>query len=174
MKRTIPTLVAILALLAVSAEGCPDEGGSSSKPEKPPAVPAPAKGDGGGGGAQPAPVQGDPSAHNTQPGELDVSIEWASENKKTPLCEWSLNAPGVGQPCANIATPERAVPNGLYLGLWDHLASTTAKAGDVVYLSARGNIGSNWIKCYAHWKGAMHTFPFDDAHKSCGGTWTLP
>jgi hypothetical protein len=172
-RRAATILAGVLVFMALTAEeGCAPSDGSS-KPEPKPPAPAAGAQHADPGAAQPAPVQGDPSAHNTQPGELDLSIEWASENKKTPACEWSLNAPGVGQPCANMATPEKAVPNGLYLGLWEHTVSTSAKAGDVVFLTARGNIGSNWVKCYAYWKGQQHAFPFDDGRKQCGGTWTL-
>jgi hypothetical protein len=174
MRRTIAGLAAVLALFATTAEGCPEDkkpsGKASHAPAVPPAVPPGAGKGGDGKGEQPAPVQGDPSAHNTQPGELDLHVEWQAETTRTPGCEWSLNNPGVGNPCANIAKPEKAHPSDkLYLGFWEH--ETKARTGDVVWLSAQG-VGYDSLKCSYHWKGQYFDLP-DDGGRHCGGTATL-
>lgn len=156
--------VGLAVMLALTA--CQPEAGGAHPHQNPPA--------GGAhhaepGNAQPAPAPGDPGAHNTQPGEVDLHVEWASENKKTPACEWSMNAPGKGHPCESLREAHQEAPGMDYLGLWEY--TTTGKAGDVVFLSAQGNIGTKWIKCSVFWKGAYHGLP--DAGKRCGGTYTL-
>lgn len=168
MKRQIVVLAAVLALLALGAADCePEKGGSTQRQPNPPAAGQQPKA--GNGAQQPAPVQGDPSAHNTQPGEVDLHVEWGSENRKTPACEWSINAPGHGHVCENMERPEQVDGKGDYLGLWEY--ETTGKAGDVVWLSAQGNIGNKWINCSVAWKGKYHPLP--SSGNRCGGTFTL-
>lgn len=104
------------------------------------------------GAQQPAPVQADPSAHNDQPGEVDLHVSWTSENKHTPACEWSKNAPGQGHPCEGLRD---AVKEGRdYIGLWER--EEHGKAGDVFELSAQGWAGTKSIECAIFWKGAYH------------------
>lgn len=162
-------IVAFIALGAMLLSGCgtPDKENNHSTQRRPGAGAQPAQPQ--GGAQQPAPVQGDPGAHNNQPGELDFHVEWASENRKTPACEWSVNAVGVGKPCAKIETPEQVDGKGDYFGLWEH--TEKAKAGDIAWLSAHGNMGTKWIKCSISWKGSYHELPSKGKH--CGGTFTL-
>jgi hypothetical protein len=166
VRRIIALGVALSLLLSMS--GCdPAQDGKHSTPQKPRAGNAPPPVN--PGHAQPAPVQGDPSAHNTQPGEIDLSVEWASENKRTPACEWSLNAPGQGHVCENLKEGKQESPGEDYFGLWEY--TWTGKPGDVVFLTAQGNFGNKWIKCFIYWKGAPHELPAAGNH--CGGTYTL-
>lgn len=160
-------LVAVLAALALLLGACEPEGGQPSterRPGAPQAHTPPA-----GGGQQPAPVQGDPGAHNTDPGELDLHVEWISQNRKTPACEWSLNAPGRGHVCENMQPGVQEPGVVDYIGLWEY--ETMAKAGDVVWISAQGNIGNKSITCAYHWKGVYHELP--SSGNRCGGTATL-
>lgn len=151
MRHTRIVGVAIMALLLMLT-GCDDPNAAAPHATKAPAA--------GGhqpaaptGAAQPAPVQADPSAHNTQPGELDLHVEWTSENTKTPACEWSHNGPS--QPCANMEKPEKE--GGLdYIGLWEHTVPG-AKTGDTVTIAAQGSIGVKSIDCSVYWKGAYHS-----------------
>lgn len=165
-RRAAAVLAGVLVFLALTAEdGCGNGDGKHETPRRPGAggvqPPAPAK----PGAAQPAPVQGDPSAHNEQPGELDLHVEWSGE--RSPACEWSINRPGVGQQCTDLGISQHE--DGEWLGLWEH--TVTAKAGDVVFLSAEGARGTKWIKCAYFWKGAYHSLP--DSGTRCGGTATL-
>lgn len=171
MRRIAAALTALCLALTLSA--CDPE--SAKRGENPGKAPAAGqgqhKGD-DGQGAQPAPVQGDPSAHNTQPGELDLHVEWESENRLLPACTWGLNSPaGADQPCANVAKPHQADGKGNYIGLWEHTVS--AKSGDVVVLSAEGNRGTVWVECAISWKGKYHSLGAA-GQKRCGGTYTLP
>lgn len=165
MKKALALLLACtLALAACEPEG--GGGGTAPAKPKPPAggaqQPQP-------GAQQPAPVQGDPNAHNKQPGELDLHVEWTSENNKTPACEWSLNAPGLGHPCEGLQKGVQEPGVLDYIGFWEY--SMTAQAGDVVFLSAQGNRGNKSIECAYFWKGAYHPFP--SSGNRCGGTATL-
>lgn len=166
MKKAL----ALLLVCAMALTACDHEQSSGDHPkQKPNANGGAHQPQAGGGANQPAPVQGDPSAHNTQPGEVDLHVEWASENKKTPACEWSMNAPGQGHPCEALHEGQQEEPGEDYFGLWEY--TTTGKAGDVVWLSAQGNIGTKWIRCAVFWKGAYHTLTASG--KRCGGTYTL-
>jgi hypothetical protein len=166
LTSAVATVAALLALTACDPE-------AAKRGENPGKAPAAGQGQQHKepGGQQPAPVQGDPSAHNTQPGELDLHVEWESENRKTPACEWSINKPGVGGPCANMATPHQVDGKGNYIGLWEH--TTTAKSGDVVFLSAEGNTGTKWVECAVSWKGKYRSLGAA-GQKRCGGVYTLP
>jgi hypothetical protein len=168
-------LLALLLIPALAIGGCdPEPTGGHPQPKKnagqaqqPPAVDP--------GAAQPAPVQGDPSAHNTQPGELDLYVEWSSQNRSKPSCEWSINKPGVGTPCANIRDPQQFQSTGRYNGLWG--TTVTAKSGDVVFLTAQGNAGTEWIQCRVEWKGKeinVGVGGYEVAGRHCGGTLKLP
>jgi len=156
--------VAATVVLALSLAGCPEDAGTPQKAptagahQQPPQPPA--------GAQQPAPVA-DPGEHNKQPGELDLHVEWVSENNRLPACEWSLNAPGRGHPCENMQKAQQV--DRYYYGLWEY--ETTAKAGDVGFLSAQASIGGETIRCSYFWKGRLHALP--DNGKRCGGTFTL-
>jgi hypothetical protein len=116
MKRAVPLLLAALLALPLSACEPEKSNGGNHQPAKPPKPPV-QQPQPQPGAQQPAPVQGDPNAHNTQTGELDLHVEWISENRRTPACEWSLNAPGQGQPCANMEHGEHADPGDTdYIG----------------------------------------------------------
>jgi hypothetical protein len=162
--RRILALLMIVPVLALGA--CDPEQGHSTHPkknagqaQKPPPV--------DNGAAQPAPVQGDPSAHNTQPGEVDVHVSWTSENKHTPSCEWSKNAPGGGHPCENMTDAHQEGKN--YIGLWEY--ETTGAAGDVFFLAAQGTGAMKSMECSIAWKGHYHEIAGDG--KRCSGTYKL-
>ena len=83
MRRIIAALVA--ALLLTSIVACDADKKPAAKPTAThaPAVPAPPVPGGNHhqptpGGQQPAPVQADPSAHNTQPGMVGLFGSWES------------------------------------------------------------------------------------------------
>lgn len=168
MKRTIAVLVA-LALVPLLA-GCPDSPPPSTerRPGAPQAHPQPTP---HVGAQQPGPHQADPSAHNEQPGEVDLHVEWSSENKHTPACEWSKNAPGKTHPCEGLrdAVQEEGHPD--YFGLWER--EEQGKAGDIFQLNAHGWPGTKSIACSIFWKGTYHALPTSADGKQCGGTYTL-
>lgn len=157
IRRLLP-LAILLPLLA----GCPDE--PSTPPHR-----APTAGPGQHrepAGQQPAPVQGDPSAHNTQAGEVDLHVEWTSENSATPVCEWSKN--GAVRPCANM---RKAVKDHTtdYIGLWER--EDRGSAGDVFTIAATGNPGVKSIECAIAWKGKYHAGTSNG--RRCGISFTL-
>jgi hypothetical protein len=133
--------------------GAPTSAAAKPAPAVPPVKPGKPKG-GDDNGAEPAPVQGDPSAHNQQPGEVDLYVEWTSENRSLPSCEWSKNAPGQGHPCEGLTAPQRPVPDHDYVGLWSR--TETGKTGDHFEISAQGNAGVTSIDCSLMYKGAVH------------------
>ena len=168
MRRTLAALVALTTLLALAA--CdPEDTGNNHKPKPKPAAggAAPQHDNGGGEAAQPAPVQGDPNAHNTQPGEVDVHVSWTSENKFPPVCEWSKNAPGVGHPCENMANAHKVGKD--YVGLWEY--ETTGAVGDVFFVAAQGTGAMKSMECSVAWKGQYHAIAGDG--KRCSGTYVL-
>lgn len=162
MRRSLLILAVVLPLLGACD---PVDTNKHNAPPKPPAGKAAAPAN--PGGAQPAPVQGDPSAHNTQPGEVDLHVEWASENSQTIVCEWSKNAPGQGHPCENMSKGHKEGQD--YLGLWEY--ETTGKAGDVIFIAAQGTGAVKWVKCSVAWKGAYHEI--SGSGNRCAGTYTL-
>lgn len=158
-------LIALLSLSLVFALGAcdPEPGGT---PQKAPAA--------GGhqqpanpGAAQPAPVQGDPSAHNTQPGEVDIHVSWTSENKFPPVCEWSKNAPGAGHPCENMEDAHKVGKD--YVGLWEY--ETTGQVGDTFFVAVQGTGAVKSVECSIAWKGGYHAIA--GSVNRCAGTYTL-
>lgn len=153
MRKLLAAATAIT--LALTLAGCPDDGGTSAKPSH--AAPAPVGGpppanNGGhndGQGAQPAPAQGDPNAHNTEEGEVDLHVSWTSANSNTGACLWRKN--GVESPCAGMkrAVLEPSVKK--YIGLWE--TTTTGKAKDNFYLSFQGANGTESSECAIYFKG---------------------
>lgn len=154
----------LLLVLVFSGAGCNPESGHPSTERRPgapqakqPPQPAP-------GAQQPAPA-GDPGEHNKQPGEVDLHVDWTSENAHEPACEWSKN--GAVNSCSSMS---RAHKEGkLYYGLWEH--GETGQAGDVFSLNAHGWPGTNSIECSIFWKGSYHQLP--SRGSQCGGTFTL-
>lgn len=165
MEKFKQALAFLALVLIFGAAGCDPNGDPSTHPRpgagqahQPPAPPA--------GAQQPAPA-GDPGQHNTQPGEIDLHVSWTSENKHTPACEWSKNAPGKTHPCEGL---KDAVKEGKdYIGLWER--EETGKAGDVFQLNAHGWAGTKSIDCAYFWKGQYH--PLLSQGTQCGGTFTL-
>lgn len=164
MKRVLAALVALTTLLALVA--CDPED-TSHKPKPKPAA--------GGGvappqdphGAEPAPIQGDPNAHNTKEGEVDLHVDWASENNQTVVCEWSKNAPGVGHPCEGMQKGHKEGKD--YLGLWEY--ETTGVAGDVFFLAVQGTGAVKSVECAVAWKGQYHSIA--GSGNRCAGIYTL-
>jgi hypothetical protein len=155
MKRPIAALVTLAIALALAGCGAQAGHGGSDRPKPPPAAGGGAHQPQGGAQAQqPAPVQGDPSAHNTQEGEVDLHVEWASENHHTPACEWSKNAPGLGHPCESLEDGHQEEPGMDYIGIWER--EEHGKTGDVFWLSAQGYPGTKWASCSILWKGKEH------------------
>jgi hypothetical protein len=145
---------AAAALLAVLA-GCgqpTQQGRDGDKPAARPGAGGAQQPQGNPGAVQPAPVQGDPGAHNTQPGELDLHVEWISENSGTPACEWTKN--GAVSPCANIKRAVKDPDMRYYVGLWSR--EEVAQAGDVFTINAQGQAGVTSIRCVINWKGQYH------------------
>ena len=140
--------VAVAVLLLAGCDPSAGGGGGQAKPR--PTAGGQQRPGLAGGGTAPAPVRGDPSAHNTQPGEVDLHVEWVSENRTTPVCEWSKN--GVATPCTNMERPERE--GGEYIGLWEY--GDHGKAGDRYAINAQGFAGTKDIRCSISWKGAYH------------------
>jgi hypothetical protein len=177
-RRTIAVLAAVLTLFAVTAEGCPDTApkpsttksaapaGQPAPPPAKPAKPEPTE------GAQPAPVQRDPSAHNTQPGEVGLYVSWESQNKATPVCEYSHN--GRTFPCNNMVSKhdDEAADNGepAWYGFWETVFP--AKAGDTISLNAQGADRSVvYVTCEYSWKG--HIGSGTPGERRCGLQATL-
>jgi len=164
MKRTAVATAAVL--LAILLGACEPEQDGGDKHQTKPRIDAgqakPKQND--NGNAQPAPVQGDPSAHNTQPGHVGLFLTWESENNKTPACEWTRN--GAVQPCANMRVEHEG---NTYVGFWEH--EETAKAGDVYTLNAEGTGAVKWITCEIFWKGNGIEGP--KTSKRCGVTRAL-
>lgn len=158
------TALLIGAVLLLGLAGCgPGSGAGGGAPKKAPAAGGPQHGD--PGGAQPAPVQADPSAHNTQAGEVDLHVDWTAENSSTPACEWTKN--GRSSPCAAMERGEKV--SGTYYGLWEW--NETGKAGDVFTVNAQGNIGVKSITCMVWWKGVYHEGVTNG--RRCGINFTL-
>lgn len=171
MKRRGVAFLSLALLLGSLLAGCEPESGDGRKPAqtKPRVDAGQAKPKGGdnGGNAQPAPVQGDPGAHNTQPGMVGLFVHWESENKITPVCEWSRN--GVSQPCANIASQHDDDSPGYY-GFWEHEES--AIAGTTYAVNAQGTGAIKVITCEIAWKGTI--YPGVKQGSRCGASLTLP
>lgn len=163
--KVIAALAVALALLA----GCDPNAEGGAPPTRPnPPAGGGQHNPGGGTGTQPAPVQRDPSAHNTQAGEVDLHVEWSSENNNTPVCEWSKN--GVSQPCANMARGEHPNPDSLdYIGFWEH--GEMGQVGDVFTVNAQGTGAVKTIDCSIAFKGRYH--PGVTNGRRCGATFTV-
>lgn len=149
MRRALVALATVALALTMAA--CEPEGTGSDRPKPKPPAGGPKHQNPGGEAAQPAPVQGDPGAHNTQEGEVDLHVEWASENRKKPACEWGKNAPGQGHPCEGLREAVQEEKGQDYFGLWER--EERGKSGDVFHISAQGNVGTKWITCTIFWKG---------------------
>lgn len=152
-KITTWSLALVLGVFSLAcAPGKPGDG-KPSEGAHPPAVGQPPKiGNGGGddGKAQPAPVQGDPSAHNTQPGEVALFLEWNSENKSAPLCEWTRN--GAVNPCTNPYI-HRSEKFG-YIGSFQH--DEKATAGMTYTIVGEGTGAVTFMECSISWKNNLH------------------
>ena len=172
MRRTIAVALSLAVTVLLGAGSCDvskpstEHSASAQAPAKPAVPPVVQQPTPPPGAQQPAPCP-DPGCANKQPGELDLHVEWVSENRKTPSCEWSLNSPGLGHPCENLQEAHQV--DRYYYGLWEY--ETTAKAGDIGWLSAQANIGGETIRCSYFWKGALHDLP--SSGKRCGGQFTL-
>jgi len=167
MKFDIPKLLAVpLAVaLLLSLAGCPDD--PKLPPKKAPAAGQhqnPPKIDPGIN--QPAPVQGDPSAHNTQPGSVGLFVTWQSENSTTPVCEWTRA--GAVQPCADITAVRDSDFPGWH-GFWEH--DEPGKIGTTYTLTAQGTGALQFITCEIAWKGQIH--PGTSTGNRCGVSYTL-
>lgn len=158
-------MAALLAVgLLLSLAGCPDD--PKLPPKKAPAAGQrqnPPKLDPGIN--QPAPVRGDPSAHNTQPGQVGLFVTWEAESRTTPVCEWTRN--GVVQPCANMEQPTRE--GNSWVGIWEH--EERATAGAVYTLTAQGTGAVKVITCEIAWKSQIH--PGISQGSRCGASFTL-
>jgi hypothetical protein len=145
----VKKVLALLLACTVALAACEPEKGGGNHPNKPPKPPVhqpqPQP-----GAQQPAPVQGDPNAHNTEAGEVDLHVSWTNpKTGTTPLCEWSKN--GKSQPCANMREAVKEGNN--YIGLWEH--EETGKSGDVFTLNAEGQSGTE-ATCEIFYKGQGH------------------
>jgi hypothetical protein len=99
---------------------------------------------------------------------LVVHVEWASKKFQIPACEWSVNAPGVGKRCADMPTA-RSEEGGLIHAWWE--ATTKAKTGDTLFLSAQG-VNTEYLDCQALWKNEHINLP--SGPNRCDGTAVLP
>lgn len=147
-KKSSGIMIGMVAalLLLLSAADC-DNPPSGDRPQQhPPAAgnkPAPQN------PAQPAPVQGDPHAHNTQPGYVGLFLTWEAESRATPVCEWTRN--GTVQPCNNMESPTHE--GATWIGLWEH--EELAKTGDRYTLTAQGTGAVKTVTCEIAWKGQI-------------------
>lgn len=163
--RKLLALLMILPILGLG--GCdPEATGDHPQPKKnagqakPPEIVDP-------GAAEPAPIQGDPGAHNTDPGEVDVHVSWVSENNQTVVCEWSKNAPGAGHPCEGMQKGHKEGKD--YIGLWEY--ETTGVEGDVFFLAVQGTGAVKSVECAIAWKGHYHSIA--GSGNRCAGTYKL-
>ncbi len=164
-KRAAAVAALLVALLVLT--GCEPEQPSKSdtKPRAGAGQAKPPKAD-PGKGAEPAPVQGDPSAHNTEEGEVDIHVSWTNpKTAVTPLCEWSKN--GTSQPCAGM---HEAVKEGKnYIGLWEY--TTRGKSGDTFTVNAEGLSGTD-PDCSIAFRGVYHEGTTRGPR--CGAVFTIP
>jgi hypothetical protein len=165
----VAALLAVLACLTLA--GCDPEGASPTGPkhEKPPAATAGA----GERKHEKPPTAGPEAKHETDPGEIDLHVEWISENAKSPACEWSLNKPGVHEQCSGVGPGVQEPGEVDYIGLWEYTVLELGHSGDTVELYAEGNIGAKSIRCYVAWKNRYHELPYDDSKRRCGGSYKL-
>jgi len=159
-------LLVVVALVSLLLAGCDQEKGKSdqakpkasatAKPKAQPAVPPAKPGKPQPtNGAEPAPVQGDPSAHNQEPGEVDLYVEWTSEDKYAPSCEWSKNAPGRGHPCEGLKDASKPKGHHEFIGLWSR--TEQGQAGDHFEIAAQGStVGVTSIDCSIMYKGQVY------------------
>jgi hypothetical protein len=161
-----PILAVLLLAVALLLGGCDPESSGPHQPQpKPPAANHQAQPN---NLQQPAPVRGDPSAHNTQPGQVGLFVSWESENNQTPLCEWSRN--GASQPCANMQA-KRDDDDGIgYWGFWEH--EEAASAGMTYTVNAQGTGAVKYVTCEIAWKG--HIYPGTPGEHRCGASLVLP
>lgn len=159
MRRAVAVLVAALALLAACD---PESGGAPSTQRRPGAGGQPPVNP---GGQQPAPVRGDPGAHNTQPGHVGLFVTWEAESRVTPICEWTRN--GAVQSCANMEQPTHE--GDTWIGIWEH--EETAQTGWTYTLNAQGTGAVRVITCEIAWKGQI--VPGVSSGKRCGAKYQL-
>jgi hypothetical protein len=165
MKRL--KVYGLITLMVVAfATGCAQQGKDTGEPAKAPAPGKVEEPKGGPAVQQPAPVQGDPSAHNTQPGEVGLFLNWDSENKATPVCEWTRA--GAVQPCANLQAKRDEDGIGYY-GMWEH--EEPGKVGTTYTLTAQGTAAVSGMTCEIWWKGQGHLG--ESNGRRCGVTFTL-
>lgn len=159
-------ILAILLILALGLAGCgPQAGGESPKQHPPAGGQAPHAPGNDPNVNKPAPVQGDPGAHNTQPGYVGLFLTWESENKQTPVCEWTRN--GQVQPCNNMEAPTHEGVN--WIGIWEH--EEPGQTGWNYTLNAQGTGAMKAITCEIAWKGQI--IPGITNGKRCGVSFQL-
>lgn len=161
MRRCL-TLLAVFALLGVAAcEPQKDDGHNTPRrPGAPQAQPTVNPGN-----QQPAPVQGDPNAHNTQPGHVGLFVTWRAQSRATPICEWTRN--GAVQPCGNIEQPTHQ--GNTWIGVWEY--EEPAQTGWTYTLNAQGPGAITDITCEISWKGQI--IPGVSAARRCGVSYQL-
>lgn len=159
-------LMLALAFLVLLAGGCDPEPSGSDRPVLHP-NPGAVHGNGGHGDPnvnQPAPVQGDPEAHNTQPGYVVMFVTWKSENKLIPAITAAVNGSPI--PLGDISAPTLEGDRAWH-GDWEW--EGPGKVGDTYTVTAKGK-GTLSLACEIGWKGQFHS---DIQRYGCAQTYTL-
>lgn len=156
-------LIIILAL-TFGLAGCDPEPTGGHPQPKPPAngghVQEPPNPDAN----KPAPVQGDPEAHNTQEGYVVMFVTWKSETKRVPSITATKN--GVPLPLGNISPPTNEADRAWH-GDWEY--EEQGVIGTVYSIKSSGPSLLS-VACEIGWKGQFHS---DLQRSSCNITFTL-
>lgn len=166
MRQWIVALVSLLALLALVA--CtPKDGDNTSQParrkgpnvvQNQPAEP---------GANQPGPVQADPSAHDTHPGDIELQAIWESETSVKPQIEYSI---GGGQVPAGAASMTVNKHGKTYIGVWTY--AVPAQSGTTYGLTMFGTSSFKTARCVILYHGQFPNAQED--RRNCAASWTVP
>ena len=163
-------IIALAAVLALFVLACgPEEGKPDGKSQ-------PAQNAGPGkvqnqqpepGANQPGPIQGDPSAHDTHPGDIELQAIWESETNKKPEIEYSI---GAGQIPANAGAMTVTKHGNRYVGVWTF--TTPARSGTTYGLTMFGTPSFIVARCVVMYHGQ---FPdAQEADRHCAASYTVP
>lgn len=165
-RYIIAILAVVLALFALACGG-EDGGDGKSQPARrsgPNAVqnqaPEP-------GANQPGPVQGDPSAHDTHPGDIELQAIWESETSAKPQIEYSI---GGGQIPAGAGSMTVNKHGNRYIGVWTY--PVPAQSGVTYGLTMFGTASFKTARCVILYHGQFPNAQED--RRNCAASWRVP